>query len=291
MNNKTGIVMELKNKTACILTNDGEFVEIRIQGKSPSIGSTYSGPTSSKLPLYRYAAIAACLIFFISFGGAAYAYYTPVASIIVKINPSIELKINKWNRIIEALPLNDDGKDILNSVTIKNKAVDEGLNILLDEADKEHFINKTQDNQKISLDVTSDKNLNLNIDDFENKVKNSNLQLEVKYAKNNTTNGNKADIIKSKINKGKVKDKSKESKTTKDMKKSNINKKDVKSPIKYKEDNSSTNKEKIKEKTPNNGINKEKPKKNDKTNIKNTNSKSHSKKEKFTKQKSEKKSR
>lgn len=191
--------MEIKNKYAHILTPDGEFVKVKIKGSVPSIGSTYSGQPSSKLPLSKYASIAACFILFFSFSGAAYAYYTPVASLVLKSNPSIELKINRWNKIIKTLPLNDTGKNILNSVNIKNKSVNEGLNIILNEADKENFF-KNEPDKKISLDVNSDRNLDLNINELENKLKEKNFELEVNYPETPKSNNTKDNTIKAEKN-------------------------------------------------------------------------------------------
>lgn len=194
--------MEIKNKYAYILTPDGEFAKVKIKGSVPSIGSTYSGQPSSKLPLSKYASIAACFILFFSFSGAAYAYYTPVASLVLKSNPSIELKINRWNKIIKTLPLNDTGKNILNSVNIKNKSVNEGLNIILNEADKENFF-KNEPDKKISLDVNSDRNLDLNINELENKLKEKNFELEVNYPENPKSNNTKDNTIKTEKNNSK----------------------------------------------------------------------------------------
>lgn len=191
--------MEIKNKYAYILTPNGEFVKVKIKGSVPSIGSTYSGQPSSKLPLSKYTSIAACLILFFSFSGAAYAYYTPVTSLVLKSNPSIELKINRWNKIIKTLPLNDTGKNILNSVNIKNKSVNEGLNIILNEADKENFF-KNEPDKKISLDVNSDRNLDLNINELENKLKEKNFELEVNYPKTPKSNNTKDNTIKAEKN-------------------------------------------------------------------------------------------
>lgn len=207
--------MEIKNKYAHILTPDGEFVKVKIKGNIPSIGSTYSGQPSSKLPLSKYASIAACFILFFSFSGAAYAYYTPVASLVLKSNPSIELKINKWNKIIKTLPLNDTGKNILNSVNIKNKSVNEGLNIILNQADKENFF-KNEPDKKISLDVNSDRNLDLNINELENKLKEKNFELEVNYPETPKSNNTKDNTIKAEKNNTKDNDTKTEKNNSKD---------------------------------------------------------------------------
>ncbi|MCY6484840.1 anti-sigma factor domain-containing protein [Clostridium aestuarii] len=189
--NKTGIVMEIKGKTASILTCDGQFINVKITEGTPSIGSNYCGPILSKLPLYKYATAVACFVLFLCFGGVAYAYYTPITSVIVKINPEIELIINRWDKIIKTIPLNDDGKSILNSIQLKNKPINEGLTIILNASDKGNFINKTNGENQISLNIISTKNVSLNINDFKNNVKSKNLKLDVKYnnGKNNSQSG------------------------------------------------------------------------------------------------------
>lgn len=155
MPNKTGIVLEIKNKKACILTSEGEFAKVKIIGDSPLIGSTYTGLLESKLPFHKYIAAAACFILFISLGSTAYAYYTPTTSIVVDINPALELKVNKWNRIIKTAALNKDGEQMLASLNIKNKTLDEGLSMIVEEAENENFINESnKDNVNISLSIT-----------------------------------------------------------------------------------------------------------------------------------------
>lgn len=233
--------MEIKNKYAYILTPDGEFAKVKIKGSVPSIGSTYSGQPSSKLPLSKYASIAACFILFFSFSGAAYAYYTPVASLVLKSNPSIELKINRWNKIIKTLPLNDTGKNILNSVNIKNKSVNEGLNIILNEADKENFF-KNEPDKKISLDVNSDRNLDLNINELENKLKEKNFELEVNYPENPKSNNTKDNTIKTENNDTKTEKNNSKDNTIKSQKntdnQNNMNSKNEQNKDKYNNKNS-----------------------------------------------------
>lgn len=211
--------MEIKNKSAYILTPDGEFVKVKIKGNAPSIGSTYSGEPSSKLPLSRYASIAACLILFFSFGGVAYAYYTPVASLVLKTDSAIELKINRWNKIIETLPLNDDGKDILDSVNLKNKSVNEGLNLILDKADRENLIKgQSEHDKKINLAISSDKDLDLDINELENTLKDKNLQLEVNYTENHKSTNTNASTTETEKNTNKTNSNSENNKTNSNSK-------------------------------------------------------------------------
>lgn len=196
------------------MTPSGEFAEVKILGDSPTIGSTYTGALEQKLPLFKYIAAAACFILFITTGSTAYAYYTPVASIVVDINPSLELKVNKWNRIIKAAALNEDGQKMLDSLSIKNKTIDDGLSMILEEAEKENFINpsnKTDINVSLSIKTLDKASKNketigdspensISLPKFESKLKEKNLSGEINNKvinsdKNTDTNIPKNDII------------------------------------------------------------------------------------------------
>ncbi len=47
-------------------------------------------------------------------------YFTPVSYISIDINPSIELSVNIFDRVIEATASNEDGENIINSVNLTN---------------------------------------------------------------------------------------------------------------------------------------------------------------------------
>lgn len=191
MINKTGLVMEINKKSAYIMTPNGEFAEVKITAAAPSIGSTYTGPIYTKYNTFKYVAAAACLIFFTSIGGGAYAYYTPTTSVVVDINPSLELKLNRWNRIIKTIPLNHEGEQLANSLNIKNKDIDTGLTMLLDEAEKESFILTPNGNeeQSISLNVTSSKDVTLSLPKFEEKTDSKKIDVKIDYSKEDISDG------------------------------------------------------------------------------------------------------
>ena len=74
-----------------------------------------------KRSLYRrWAAFAACLIFLIFLGGGCYLYFVPTAVISIDINPSIELEINRFNKVVQVKNYNKDGEELLNNTTIIN---------------------------------------------------------------------------------------------------------------------------------------------------------------------------
>ncbi|MFU0825748.1 anti-sigma factor domain-containing protein [Clostridium sp.] len=185
MFDKTGIVMEIKNKKARILTPSGEFAEVKIKGTVPAIGSTYTGTQTMKIPFYKYAAAAACLIISVSTGGAAYAYYTPTAS--VTLNTDLELKLNRWNKIIKALPLNENGKELLSSMDLENRNVNDGLCLIIE---------KSEPNvSKISLDITSKKDKPVDLSSFKDSSKEKKLDVQINYNKSSSPTSPKSDII------------------------------------------------------------------------------------------------
>lgn len=187
MLDKTGIVMEIKNKKARILTPSGEFVEVKINGSTPTIGSVYTGTQIRKIPFYKYAAAAACLIISISTGGAAYAYYTPTASI--TLNTDLELKLNRWNKIIKALPLNENGKELLSSMNLENRDVNDGLGLIMEKSE--------QNGLEISLDITSKEDKLVDLSKFKDSSKKKKLDVKINYNKSNSTTSAKSGIIKS----------------------------------------------------------------------------------------------
>lgn len=60
---------------------------------------------------------AACLLFLLL--GGRWLYFTPTATISIDINPSIELGINRFNRVISVDSYNDDGQILADSLKIK----------------------------------------------------------------------------------------------------------------------------------------------------------------------------
>ncbi|MDW8802305.1 anti-sigma factor domain-containing protein [Clostridium sp. A1-XYC3] len=184
MDNTTGIVMEIKKNIAYLMTSTGEFTKVKVDKSKPvpSIGSQYSGlPVQNVFMnnnLLRYTS-AACLalVIFLS-GGTAYTYYKPVSTVTVSINPSMELKSNLWNRVIYVSPLNEDGNKLLKEISVKNKAVDDALTNILEQAKKDNFINDNykKDNKVITINISGK---DMKLSSFQKEVKRDNLNTSI----------------------------------------------------------------------------------------------------------------
>lgn len=208
---KTGIVMKTEKKHAFIMTSQGEFLRVGIRKHSPKVGEVFTGETISKNNFFRYAALAASVLFIVFFIDFFRLYYTPAAAVVISINPSVRLETNRWSRIIKAEGLNADGVKLLSSTRLKNMSLNDGLNVIVEQAKKDNYIteayteNKSgeeeRESKKITVYIEKDNGkYPVDISGFKNKLQGNNLNFEIKTgkyeaqsSKNNPSNAQKAE--------------------------------------------------------------------------------------------------
>jgi len=79
----------------------------------------------------------------LSLGGGGYAYAkTPVAYVSMDINPSVELGVNAFDKVISVEAYNEDGKKILEGTNLINYDIDNAVNTVISNAISEGYINK-----------------------------------------------------------------------------------------------------------------------------------------------------
>ena len=81
--------------------------------------------------------IAACAVF--TFGGYMY-YNTPVNYVSLDINPSIELGINAFDRVVSVEDYNEDGTLLLKANEYTHQTLEHEIQALIQEAAKQDFI-------------------------------------------------------------------------------------------------------------------------------------------------------
>ena len=69
------------------------------------------------------------------------AYCTPPAAIAIDINPSLELKVNAFDKVVSAKGVNEDGKAIVEGLSLKNLGYMEAVRRVLCSEDMEHHLN------------------------------------------------------------------------------------------------------------------------------------------------------
>lgn len=92
------------------------------------------GYAQTRSPDYRHLVTAFACIALLLFGGR-WLYFTPTAEISLDINPSIELSVNRFNRIISSEGYNDEGTTLINSLDIKYMNYLEAVNQIIESED------------------------------------------------------------------------------------------------------------------------------------------------------------
>lgn len=193
---KTGIVTQINKNIIYLMTSGGEFVRVKLKGATPNIGEIYSGEVYFERKVFRLPAIAAAMFAFMILSSGLYTYYTPVAAITIDINPSVKLHINRWNRIIKATPLNEDGEKILTNLSLANKSPEKGLELIVSQAEKDNFINedyKSKD-KVISVHVVEKKEDQINLSGFQTAIEKQNLKVTIKEEVKNKKDTSKENV-------------------------------------------------------------------------------------------------
>lgn len=82
---------------------------------------------------HRLASAFACIAFLAV--GSHWLYFTPTVEISIDINPSVELDVNRFNRIISFESYNDDGQKLMDSLDIKFMDYSEAINQIIESED------------------------------------------------------------------------------------------------------------------------------------------------------------
>ncbi len=166
------------------------FSEIRADENLKS--QTFKNITAKKakkhIPLgYKLAPIMAVFVIFLSYN----VYFTPVSFISIDINPSIELSINTFDRVIEVLASNEEGEEIINTINLNNLNYIEALEVL---DDTENFADFTDSYTEITVISDNSDEIIASIEDCDFNNQNmsfhsANIELKEQALKNDISFG------------------------------------------------------------------------------------------------------
>lgn len=88
-----------------------------------------------------YALVVICLFFLVGTGGYS-VYRKPVSYISVDVNPSIELNINRFGRVVSVEAYNEDGRKITEQVPLKNVSYMQAIDRLLKDESYNKYLQK-----------------------------------------------------------------------------------------------------------------------------------------------------
>lgn len=92
--------------------------------------------------LYKGLAAAACVLVLAAGAGGGYLFFTPTAYISVDINPSLELEINRFDRIISVTGYNEDGEDLSEKMDLKFLTYEDAIQEILDSQDIQNYLDE-----------------------------------------------------------------------------------------------------------------------------------------------------
>lgn len=86
------------------------------------------------------ATLAAVLVLAVGIFGYQAVYVSAAAYVSIDVNPSIELTLNRMDRVIGALAYNDEGEALLQEVSLKGKPYEEAASSLLAAMEQEGYL-------------------------------------------------------------------------------------------------------------------------------------------------------
>lgn len=160
-----GIIVEKEKKHFIIVTKEGRFA--RVRGKDGySIGDEYeagidflrgfqlfSNGNRESFPRVnlafnkRVATAFATVALVFGVSTAAYAYVAPYDYVSIDVNPSVELGINRFNRVTKVESFNEDGTKILNELSLKNKTSQEAVELVIKAVEQQGFLKEELNNE------------------------------------------------------------------------------------------------------------------------------------------------
>lgn len=147
-----GIIIEKGHDYSVLLLSDGTFRNVK-NCKSQEVGDviyTRDVVSGNLLNLKRVASMIAAIFIVVFLGTGAYIWVTPVQYINIDINPSVELMINRLDRIIKVKSLNDDGKMLIQNISVNAQHYEMGISEVIDTARSLGYL-EDEDNVLISI--------------------------------------------------------------------------------------------------------------------------------------------
>lgn len=141
------VVLEIRGDKAAVMTSDGQVR--RIDNLHFDIGQQIivkdkeeKAPIISRSAqkVMKFAAAAAALLLVVARG--TYIYSSPYGVVSLDVNPSIEFTINRLDKVLCVNGVNDDGKNIIDSINgnkLINMSIEKAVDVTIDQIESEGY--------------------------------------------------------------------------------------------------------------------------------------------------------
>ena len=135
------VVLEVKDGFAALLQDDGTVVKLRDRSFTPGdVVDIKEKAMRRKVGLRAMAAAAA--IFFMLTGAGALIYDTPAYYVSLDVNPSVMMEVNLFERVIGMEALNEDAKDLLKGLALKNKNIEDVISEIISRLEENGYFDE-----------------------------------------------------------------------------------------------------------------------------------------------------
>lgn len=101
----------------------------------------------------KYVAVILCLLIFLGGGNIVYHMEKDAVTYIsIDVNPSIELALNKFDKVISVKAYNEDGKKVLENLNIEGKDYEDAINIIVESKSMSGYLTE---NEALTFTVAS----------------------------------------------------------------------------------------------------------------------------------------
>lgn len=105
-------------------------------------------------PVVRFAVSTVCAMLLLVAGGIGYSWiWTPVSYVSIDVNPSMELGLNRFNRVVSAEAYNVEGEEILSGLPLKWKSYTEAIDTVIESKEMQAYLTGTSN---LVFTVTAD---------------------------------------------------------------------------------------------------------------------------------------
>lgn len=140
------IIVEIKGNYAAVLSDDGNIS--KVVNKNYTIGQVIELNTSKGKFKFAgrkaIAMVASLATVFTMFSVTAWAYCTPYYQVSLDVNPSIEYTVNRFNIVIGAQGVNEDGEQILENLNLQNQNIDQAIENTIQQIVGEGYLNQLE---------------------------------------------------------------------------------------------------------------------------------------------------
>lgn len=133
-----------------------DLVQAEEELKAKTIGFLHTHTRKKKRVSsgFKISFAAALFSVFLLLGVSGYhAYFTETSLISVDVNPSLEISLNRFNRVLSVEGYNSEGEDVASSLTLRNMSFTEAITTLMQSETLSKYI---KDDSLITFTVISD---------------------------------------------------------------------------------------------------------------------------------------